>query len=76
MNIKNSEFKVHKLNEKGVQECGHVSSLFDEIMTRLSDVCIASREFSLVKTKLEEACFFAKKNVCMKPENQEAGSGN
>jgi len=60
----NNEFKVHILTPEGLDIMKEVADLFDGLLnglTRLSPV--NSREFSIVKTKLEEACFFAKKNI-------------
>lgn len=43
-------------------------------------ICPQGRELAIVKTKLEEACFFAKKAMASLPENQEGyepkGLGN
>lgn len=35
--------------------------LFDILLNRLIDICPASRELSIVKTKLEEASFLLRK---------------
>jgi hypothetical protein len=45
--------------------------VFEKCLADLQEVCPESREFSITKTKLEEACFFAKKSVAIQPENQE-----
>lgn len=65
------EFQVHKLNEQGVQRANKVAILFDALLSDLSLVVSDGREFAIVKTKLEEACFFAKKSIANQPGNQE-----
>jgi len=65
----NKEFKVHKLNESGMRKAETIASVFDSALEQLKQVCPESREFSIVKTKLEEASFFAKKSMAMNPEN-------
>lgn len=68
--IANPEFKSYKLNDSGVDDCHEVAVLFDQLLNDLVSVCEPGREFSIVKTKLEEACFFAKKSVALDPANQ------
>lgn len=57
------EFQVHMLNEQGKAKAVGIASAFDECLTKLEGLCPASRELAIVKTKLEEACFFAKKSM-------------
>lgn len=58
----NPEFRTHVLNEGGIEKAGKIAELFNGILSDLGDLCPQkTREFSIVKTKLEEACFFAKK---------------
>lgn len=38
--------------------------------TDLTAAPVGGREFAIVMTKLEEACFFAKKAMALQPENQ------
>jgi hypothetical protein len=65
-------FEVHKLNATGIEKAKTIAKLFDELLATLSDECRAEgREFALVRTKLEEACFFAKKAMAKNPLNQE-----
>ena len=59
----NSEFAVHILNEEGVAKAKEIAYNFDNLLEWLKTVCTEDREFSIVKTKLEEACFFAKKSM-------------
>ena len=57
----NKEFQVHMLTEDGKAKALAVAQAFDECLEKLKAVCPECRELSIVKTKLEEACFFAKK---------------
>ncbi len=57
----NREFKVHMLNEGGKIKAGEIAQAFDVCLDELTRLCPEGRELSIVKTKLEEACFFAKK---------------
>jgi hypothetical protein len=68
MTIKNDEFKVHILNEAGIQKAQELGGKFDEFLTNLD--LNKDRYGAIVRTKLEEACFFAKKSLASKPENQ------
>lgn len=69
-----SEFQVHILNEEGIQQAKDIAFLFDELLTSLEAYCKPGREFALVKTKLEEASFFAKKSIANNPDNQKVTS--
>jgi len=55
------EFAVHRLTEEGVEKARKIAEAFDELLTRLDALCPAGRELAIVRTKLEEASFFAKK---------------
>lgn len=68
----NKEFSVHRLNEAGMANAMAIGNVFDSLLIQLSNMCQPSREFSLCKTKLEEACFFAKKAMASDPANGEA----
>ncbi len=57
----NKEFQVHVLNEDGKLRATAIAGAFDRCLNELKSCCPEGREFSIVKTKLEEACFFAKK---------------
>lgn len=82
----NREFEVHKLNERGFGRAKRLAEVFDECLdeaiTTLSPfsgksmvtngpVSPQMRYVALVKTKMEEACFFAKKALAQLPENTE-----
>ncbi len=59
----NNEFEVHILTEDGIRKAKEIATVFDDALNLLKIVCPDGREFSIVKTKLEEACFFAKKSM-------------
>lgn len=65
----NKEFQVHILNDDGINKAGDIAQVFDNALTALSNLCPAGREFAIVKTKMEEACFFAKKSMAQDPVN-------
>lgn len=70
------EFEVHMLNESGKAASRMIASVFDELLNALETVNPEpSREMSLVRTKLEEACFFAKKAMAVQARytNEQAG---
>jgi len=58
-----AQFKVHMLNELGKAKARQIADAFDHCLTMLEGVCPDSREMAIVRTKLEEACFFAKKSM-------------
>ena len=63
-------FTVHKLTESGTAKANAIARDFEVLLMQLEELCdTQSREFSLVKTKLEEACFYAKKSMAMEPHN-------
>jgi len=64
------EFEVHILNELGIARARSLAGVFDRALTDIIDLVPAGRSLSLVKTKLEEACFHAKKGIANNPENQ------
>ncbi len=49
------------LNESGKQKAAEIAEAFDALVKKLETVCPPTREMSIALTKLEEACFFAKK---------------
>ena len=63
-------FQFHRLNETGIQKAQYIAETFSIVLSDLKKWCPESREFSIVKTKLEEASFFAKKAVANQQENQ------
>jgi hypothetical protein len=63
-------FQVHILNEDGIRKAEQIAVAFNETLRVLRTLCPEGREFSIVKTKLEEAAFFAKKSIANVVENQ------
>jgi hypothetical protein len=67
-------FEFHLLNEEGKQKAKVIACKFHELLCSLGGISpesVATREFSLCKTKLEEACFFAKKAMATQIVNQQ-----
>ena len=66
-------FTFHKLNPAGVEKAIHIAMAFSALKLSLSRFCPENtREFAIVKTKLEEASFFAKKAMACDTKNQES----
>lgn len=66
------EFDVHMLNEHGISKAKAIAEAFNMLLTILLAINPeASREMSLARTKLEEACFFVKKATASNPENSQ-----
>lgn len=67
-------FRVHLLNEQGVEKARQLATSFDDLLDQLERLVgptgVNSREFSIVKTNLETASFYAKKAMASQPENQ------
>ena len=57
----NPEFSSRKLNELGLQRYYEIQNRFNDLLNQLMLICPPGREFAIVKTKLEEASFFAQK---------------
>lgn len=68
--IWNEEFSVHIVNTDGLAMAKLIAQDFNALLNRLKTVCEPGREFAIAKTKLEEACFFAKKAMAKIPANQ------
>jgi hypothetical protein len=78
----NKEFEVHMLNPTGVAKANEIAQAFDQLLEKVitlssqtapgPQVVVKSRELSIVRMKLEEASFFAKKAMASLPENQKA----
>lgn len=64
-----SQFTVHMLNEDGKFKARAIAESFDYLLTTLEQICPDGREMAIVRTKLEEASFFAKKSMAQDPVN-------
>jgi len=64
------EFTFHLLNEKGRLEAAALAENFTDFLEQLEKVVPPGRYLSIVRTKLEEACFFAKKGMASQAVNQ------
>jgi len=67
-----AEFEVHLLNDLGIAKAKRIAQEFDDFLTKIENLVPQGRSFSIVKTKLEEASFFAKKGMASEPYNQKA----
>ena len=71
MNLNRKEFAVHKLNKEGMDKATQLAAGFSDFLNLVESlVGPDGREMSIVRTKLEEASFFAKKSIAIRPENQ------
>ena len=65
------EFQVHMLNENGKAKAVGIAAAFSDLLSDLENYGVTGRDLALVKTKLEEACFVAKRGMASLPEYQE-----
>jgi hypothetical protein len=65
------EFSVHILNGDGIAKANQIAQDFSELLSNLETTCGSDgREMAIVRTKLQEAAFFAKRAMAIRPENQ------
>ena len=67
------EFEVHILNESGKDKAREIARRFSDLLQFCEQTTVCTplgREMAIVRTKLEEACFFAKKAMAKQPDNQ------
>ncbi len=65
-----SEFAVHLLNDAGIEKAKIIGDAFSTLLDQVEMLVPPGRERSLVATKLQEACYFAKRGIAVLPENQ------
>jgi hypothetical protein len=70
MNNMSPEFTSHQLNDLGLARCQNISVAFDTLLKVIEAAVPESRQLSIVITKLEEACFYARKGVSLRQEYQ------
>lgn len=74
-------FEVHMLNDQGKAKAKALAEAFDALLTKTTEIMRSgegpnpdnsnrARYEALVATKLEEACFFAKKGMASQESNQ------
>ena len=61
----NKEFDTQTLSDHGIKTAKDIAELFNNTLDQLKEYCPNNREFAITKTKLEEACFFAKKSMSL-----------
>lgn len=69
-----AEFAVHLLNDLGKDHAGLIAEAFTTLLNEVEYLVYPAtmgREMSIVRTKLEEASFFAKKALAVQPEYQQ-----
>jgi len=67
------EFKVHLLNEQGIERARELALEFSRFLNKVEELCGASgREMAIVRTHVQTASFFAKRALAERPENQKA----
>lgn len=66
------EFAVHMLNDQGKQKAAQIADSLSVCLDNLESIVGSSgREMAIVRTKMEEASFFAKKGMAVQPGNQQ-----
>ncbi len=69
-------FQSHPLNDSGRIKYVTIGEAFTELLDRIQPLCIEGREWSIVRTKLEEASFYARKSMSgVRPNQQLEGIG-
>jgi hypothetical protein len=63
------EFAVHMLNTAGKAKAARIAAAFDTLLDEIESLCPEGRELAIVRTKLEEGCFFVKKAMASAPVN-------
>lgn len=64
------EFASHRLNEDGLEAMTATKERFSDLLDDLEAyIGPGGREMAIVRTKLEEACFFAIKAIAVNPKN-------
>lgn len=68
------EFSVHMLNDEGRKKATQLAESFSALMEAIEGLAAGgdARSLAISKTKLEEACFFAKRAMASAPSNQQS----
>lgn len=69
------EFDVHMLNDDGIAKAKDIALAFSACLNEVEKLCgEEGREVAIVRTKLQEAAFYAKRAMAMLPQNQKSAS--
>jgi len=68
--ISNPEFTVRRLNDSGLEQAEQIGKWYDELLNQVRNITPEGRELALVKTHLEQACFYTKRAMSKDPQNQ------
>jgi len=65
-------FERHELNAQGRLRSNQIKHKFTILLEGLEELCgTGGREMAIVRTKLQEASFFATRAMALRQENQE-----
>lgn len=64
-------FAVHKLSDEGLAKMQEVAEKLDNLLAFINENAEPTRTLALTATKLEEACFYAKKSLAAKHARNE-----
>lgn len=64
------EFRVHLLNDLGIDAAKEIGEVFSEALDKIERLVPKGRPLSLVVTKLQEASYWAKRGIAELPANQ------
>ena len=67
----NELFAGVKLNARGFARVQNISHAFTSLLAVVEAVVPPGRQLNIVASKLEEACFYAKKGISLQPEYQD-----
>lgn len=63
-------FESIALNEQGQKRLASITLAFNDLLDGIRPIVPEGREWSIIKTKLEEACFYAKRGMSLAATNQ------
>lgn len=64
-------FDSHQLNNRGKTLTVRIAEEFTDILENLEQWCLEGRDLDIVRTKLQEAKFYAVRAMALKEEHQE-----
>jgi hypothetical protein len=66
-----ADFGFHKMNADGQRKSQEIADLFETLLRKLkAEYFFDARTAAICNTKLEEACFYAKKSMALNTDNQ------